>query len=189
MKRVEACSDDGYLANGHCPTVQQWVPMKSHFSRVTPYHQEIHLDRHGWRVNGGCESVARMVRADWFVLAPAEEHYYRMQHSDYLPLPRVRPDCARTADNAGRPISILYPTPGTRVYIPVDLDGRKSKVVFKAVHRDADAVLYWHIDQDYLGSTRTYHQEAVRLAPGRHLLTLVDQKGNRVSEWFTVLKK
>ena len=130
-----------------------------------------------------------MVRADWFVLAPAEEHYYRMQHSDYLPLPRVRPDCARTADNAGRPISILYPTPGTRVYIPVDLDGRKSKVVFKAVHRDADAVLYWHIDQDYLGSTRTYHQEAVRLAPGRHLLTLVDQKGNRVSEWFTVLKK
>ena len=189
MKRVEACSDDGYLANGHCPTVQQWVPRKSHFSRVTPYHEEIHLDRHGWRVNGGCESVARMVRADWFVLAPAEEHYYRMQHSDYLPLPRVRPDCARTADNAGRPISILYPTPGTRVYIPVDLDGRKSKVVFKAVHRDADAVLYWHIDQDYLGSTRTYHQEAVRLAPGRHLLTLVDQKGNRVSEWFTVLKK
>jgi len=190
MKQVEACSDDGYLANGHCPTVRQWVPRASHFSRVTPYHLELHLDRHGWRVNGGCESVARMVRADWFVLPPSQEHFYRMQHSDYLPLPRYRPDCVATAQGkAERPISILYPTPGTRLYIPVDLDGEKGRVVFKAVHRDAGAVLYWHIDQDYLGSTRTYHQEAVQLAPGRHLLTLVDQKGNRVSEWFTVLKK
>lgn len=190
MKRVEACADDGFLANGHCPTQQQWVPRESHFSRVTPNHLEIHLDRHGWRVNGRCESVARMLRADWFVLPPAEEHYFRMQHSGYLPLPRYRPDCVDAADGrAERPISILYPTPGTRVYIPVDLDGKKSRVVFKAVHRDADAVLYWHIDRSYLGSTRTFHQEAVRLAPGRHLLTLVDQKGNRVSEWFSVLKK
>ncbi|MEJ2033260.1 MAG: penicillin-binding transpeptidase domain-containing protein [Deltaproteobacteria bacterium] len=190
MKQVEACKDDGYLSNGHCIAERQWVPRESHFSQVTPYHHRIHLDKNGLRVHGRCEAVANMVHADWFVLPAAQEHYYRKQNSDYLRLPKYRPDCAHIpADGSDNPISILYPTPGTRVYIPVDLNGEKSQVIFKAVHRDADALLYWHIDQRCLGATKTYHQQAIQLAPGVHMLTIVDAEGNRVSARFTVLKK
>ncbi|HXH73058.1 MAG TPA: penicillin-binding protein 1C [Mariprofundaceae bacterium] len=190
MKQVDACTDDGFLSNGRCKSAPQWVPAESHFSRITPYHFEIHLDKKGWRVHGRCESVSNMIHTNWFVLPAAQEYYYRRQHSDFRPLPRYRPDCARIpATGPDSPISILYPTPGTRVYIPVDLDGKKSRVVFEAVHRNADAVLYWHIDDTYLGTTETYHQQSVELSAGRHVLTIVDSEGNRVSERFTVLEK
>jgi penicillin-binding protein 1C len=35
-----------------------------------------------------------MIRAQWFVLPPAEEFYYRRVHSEYRPMPALRADCA-----------------------------------------------------------------------------------------------
>jgi len=57
------------------------------------------------------------------------------------------------------------------------------------VHRDPNATLHWHLDDRYIGATRTYHQQAIDVEPGTHSLTVVDGEGNRLSRRFEVLPR
>jgi penicillin-binding protein 1C len=62
-------------------------------------------------------------------------------------------------------------------------------VVFEAAHRDPRTRVFWHLDDDYLGETRHVHQMALAPAPGKHVLTLVDETGETVQRTFTVLSR
>jgi penicillin-binding protein 1C len=188
MKEVETCKDDGYLAVNDCESERQWLPDKSHFEQVSPHHLWVHLDPSGaWRVDSGCEPVATMRHRSWFVLPPGQAHYYQKRFAHYQPLPPFRADCREQRAEVSVPIELLYPTGNTRLYVPVDLDGKPSRVVFEAVHRDGDALLFWHLDDEYLGTTRTFHQQALLPGRGMHTLTLVDEQGNRLRRRFEVL--
>jgi penicillin-binding protein 1C len=189
LKPVTVCRDDGYLATAGCATAKAWIPRDAHFERPSAHHRVVHLDPTGrWRVDARCEAVRDMAHATWFVLPAGQEYYYRRNHADYRPLPPFRPDCA-AARAGGDPLEFLYPAGETRLYIPVDLDGRKGRVVFRVAHRDPGATLYWHLDDTYLGTTATYHERAVDVGPGRHVMTVVDQDGNRVRRAFEVLAR
>jgi penicillin-binding protein 1C len=193
LRPVEVCKNDGYLATGGCETERAWTPVDSHFESVSPHQQLVHLDEEGrWRVHGRCESVERMRHERWFVLPPGQEFYYRRHQTNYRPLPPFRPDCTGYAtdgtDHRG-PMEFLYPNTGTRVYIPIDLDGTKGRVVFEVAHRDPEATVFWHLDDRFLGATTTLHEQALDIAEGAHTLTVVDQHGNRLSRDFRVLDK
>ncbi len=188
MKEVEVCRNDGYLANGACETRKELVPRSSHFDRLSPYNQRVQVTNDArYRVDSSCEPITRMRHENWFVLPPGAEHFYRRQHANYRPLPVFREGCdgARTATQA--PMEFLYPNAGTKLYIPIDLGTQKGRTVFEAVHRDANATVHWHLDDRYLGETRTYHQQAIDIAPGVHSITIVDERGNRLSRRFEVL--
>jgi penicillin-binding protein 1C len=191
LKTVQTCVDDGYLANELCTARDTQVPVRSHFDRQTPYHQLVHLDAAGrHRVDAGCNRVSEMRHVPWFVLPPAMEHYYRGQHSDYRPLPPWRADCVAGSAAAQRSVmEFLYPDASGRIYVPIDLDGTRGRAVFEVVHRDAGAVLYWHLDEDYAGRTELAHQLAVDLAAGEHSVTVVDAAGNRITRRFEVLAR
>ena len=202
MKRVEVCRNDGYLANDYCAHESQWIPANSHFDRQSPYNMLVHLDASGRsRVDSDCERVSAMRHVGWFVLPPTQEFYYRRQNAAYRELPPVRAGCSSAfAGRSGRGVmDFLYPgsssganassgpNADTQVYIPLDLDGRRGRVVFEAVHRDANAELFWHIDGHFVGSTHTFHQQALDLEPGPHVVTIVDAQGNRLERRFEVL--
>jgi penicillin-binding protein 1C len=190
MRRVEVCRNDGYLANDICEHEPQWVPANSHFDRQSPYNILVHLDASGTaRVDSSCERVASMRHVGWFVLPPAQEFYYRRNAAAYRELPPVRGDCSRTlAGRSGKSVmDFLYPNADTQLYIPFDLDGRRGRAVFEAVHRDPEAVLFWHIDGRFIGSTHTYHQQPLALEAGAHVVTIVDAQGNRLERRFEVL--
>jgi penicillin-binding protein 1C len=188
MKEVATCKDDGYLAQNDCESERQWLPDDSHFEQVSPHHLRVHLDQSGrWRVHSGCQPVARMRHRSWFVLPPGQAHYYQKRFTQYQPLPPFREDCREQLSEGNGPIDLLYPTENTRLYVPVDLDGKPSRVIFEAVHRDGDALLFWHLDDEYLGATRTFHQQALLPSRGMHTLTLVDEQGNRLQRRFEVL--
>jgi penicillin-binding protein 1C len=191
MKRVSVCSDDGFLATADCPAEQQWVPADSHFDRQSPNHLLVHVDAAGRRVDSRCESVASMQHLSWLVLPPAQEYFYRRGHAAYRELPPWRVDCrASPADAEGRPpLDFLYPDAAGKIYVPVELDGRAGRVVFEAVHRDPRAVLYWHVDERYVGRTSTIHQLSVALESGMHTVTIVDAAGNRASRSIEVLPR
>ncbi len=192
MKPVQACKDDGYLANDNCDAEEQWIPKESHFDKTTPYHQIVHLDSHGiWQVHGDCERVSRMQHKGWFSLPQGQAYYYQRYHPNYRPIPALRPDCRTHIAAAGAqgPMDLLYPLPATRIYIPIDLAEKKSRSVFEAVHARADAIIYWHLDNRYLSKTQVYHQQAIDIMPGEHVLTLVDDHGNRLVRRFEVLGK
>jgi len=187
LKRIETCVNDGFLANGSCETERLWMPRDSHFDALTPHNLRVHLDAARLRVDGDCESPAAMTHATWFVLPPAQEFYYRRAHAEYQPLPPPRPGCKALLTAARAPIALLYPEANARVLIPRELDGSRGNTVFEAVHRRPEATLYWHLDGKYLGETHTFHQQSLDIEPGEHILTLVDDTGERVARRFEVL--
>jgi penicillin-binding protein 1C len=188
MRAVEVCRNDGYLANGSCESELQRVPAASRFDRLSPFNQRVHLSADGrHRVDASCEAVDSMRHADWFVLPPAAEFYFRRQHAHYRTLPGYRQDCAGATSQS--PMDFLYPSLSTRLYIPIDFGSQKGRVVFAAAHRKPGATLHWHLDDRYLGATSTYHEQALDIAPGEHVITIVDAEGARLSRRFEVLAR
>ena len=62
-----------------------------------------------------------------------------------------------------------------------------TRVIAEAVHRDAREKLFWHLDEDYITSTKFIHQTDIFAAPGPHRLTIVDESGNMASCSFTII--
>ena len=186
LRRIETCANDGFLANGECDTETAWVPRDSHFDALSPHNLRVQLEStRRFRVDGDCESPSTMTHASWFVLPPAEEYYYRRSHAEYRPLPPSRADCRGKSDRPA--LALLYPDPNAQVLIPQELDGQRGRTVFEAVSRRREATIYWHLDGQYLGETHTFHQQSLDIDPGEHILTVVDDAGERVARRFQVI--
>jgi penicillin-binding protein 1C len=190
MKQVEVCRNDGFLANGACDSEAQSIPKSSHFDRLSPYNVAVHLDASRRnRVDSSCEQVGSMRHENWFVLPAGPEFYFRKQHASYRSLPAFRSGCAGGASSDQSPMEFLYPNASTRLYIPIDFNTERGRTVFEAVHRDPNAVLRWHLDDRYVGETRVFHQQALDISTGSHVITIVDEAGHRLSRRFEVLGK
>jgi penicillin-binding protein 1C len=190
MKQVEVCRNDGFLSNGACESQPESIPKSSHFDRISPYNVSVHLDaQRGFRVDSSCERVDRMRHENWFVLPPGPESYFKKTHASYRPLPSFRTDCSGATTAEQNPMEFLYPNLSTRLYIPIDFNTERGRTVFEAVHRDPNAVLRWHLDDQYVGETRVFHQQALDISTGTHVITIVDAAGHRLSRRFEVLGK
>ncbi|MFZ2899317.1 MAG: penicillin-binding protein 1C [Saprospiraceae bacterium] len=186
MKRVAVCRQSGYLPLPICPADTLWLPAVAQEGTACPYHQMAHLDPSMQRqVNSSCMPPSEMVHEPWFVLPPLEEHYYVQQHPEYKLLPPFLEGCDQS--EAGLPMQLIEPKVNTRIYIPRNLDGTLSRTVFRAAHRRPEAVLFWHIDDHYVGKTEQFHNLELSPEPGDHILTLVDDQGNRLQRKFTIL--
>ena len=188
LRRIDTCENDGYLATGACTATRAWVPANSHFDLLTPHNLRVNLGADGkQRVDSNCESPGRMRQANWFVLPPAQEFYFRRVHAGYRPLPAMRADCSSAPRDSRPALALLYPDPNSKVLIPKELDGRRGRTVFEAVSRRREATVYWHLDGQYLGETHTFHQQSLDIDPGEHILTVVDDEGERVARRFQVI--
>jgi penicillin-binding protein 1C len=62
-----------------------------------------------------------------------------------------------------------------------------GKVVFELAHRNPGAVVYWHLDGEYVGSTKGTHHLLLNPPQGRHFLTIVDEDGESINHSFDVI--
>jgi len=189
LKKMNICKQSGFKASSNCPDiVSEMVPPAGEKTTLCPFHKMIHLDGTGnYRVTDQCERVTDMQHKSWFVLPPAMEYYYKIKNSDYKPLPPFKPGCENTG--ASSTMELIYPKNNATVYIPLELDGQRGKIILNAAHRNANAKIYWHIDDAYVATTKNYHQLAISPKPGKHTLTLVDENGERLVQYFIVLDK
>lgn len=185
LEAAVVCRQSGYLASHVCPDRDTlMIPRSAAAGEVCPYHQIVNLSRDlRYRVTADCCDPAEIVRLPMFILPPAQEWYYKKQHPDYRPLPPLHPGLSGSGAG-GNPIEIVYPQPGRVLVAPKSLEGEAQNLIFTAIHRDRNAVLYWHIDDQYVGATTLEHKISVRPAPGRHRLTLIDEHGARQSVAF-----
>ncbi|MBL7798143.1 MAG: penicillin-binding protein 1C [Saprospiraceae bacterium] len=191
MVQAAVCRQSGFRANQYCEADSVWIPKKGLNARACPYHQLLHLDPTGaWQVHSACEAPDAMQHRPWFVLSPLQEYYFVRKNPAYLPPPPFRADCiaAQTAPEQTS-MQLIYPKDPTRIYVPVDLDGRLSSTVFQVAHRKPGTEIHWHLDGAYLGSTKTFHSMALQPPVGKHTLALVDQDGNRVEQAFEIIGK
>ena len=186
MERVAICRRSGYKASPDCDLVDTlYVPLSGQLTGLCPYHRTIHLSYdEQYRVNSTCEATDRMVARSWFVLPPAQEYYYRSYNADYMPLPPWKPGCE---SDEGRQIEIIYPESGAILYLPKGFSGEREKFIFRAAHTEEEVVVYWHLDETYLGQTVGLHEIACEVGAGKHLLTLTDILGNQQKIQFDVI--
>jgi penicillin-binding protein 1C len=189
MVRIAVCRESGCRAGENCTHVDTtWVPKTGLKAPVCAYHQLVHLDAtKKWQVTAACEAPGNMVHQSWFVLPPSMEYYYKTKDYQYQSLPPFRADCADLLQQ--KPMELIYPKDGSRVYIPLEADGRRGRMICNAAHRQAGIKIFWHLDDIYIGETKDYHQMALNPSPGKHILTLVDANGNRLQSRFEVLDK
>ena len=186
MIEMVVCQKSGHRASIFCDeTLVMQVAKGAINSQPCPYHRNIHLSKDlKYRVNSDCVSVDEIISTSWFVLPPAMEWYYKAKNMDYKPLPPIHADCL--ASETVQQMDIIYPQSGLTIVLPRQLDGSEGQVVFRAAHRRSDAIIFWHVNNEFIGSTRAPHQIPASPPPGNHRLILVDDAGNTVTEGFTV---
>ncbi len=185
MVEIPVCAHSGYRAGALCPVDSMRVPRTGLRGLSCAYHQRIHLDPSGqYRVNASCALPNEMKSRGWFVLPPIEASYFQFNHPDYKPLPPWKEGCMIPQEENN--MQLIYPKPEARILIPVDLNGEPSRLILKAAHRRASSTIYWHLDAEYLGSTRHFHELSVLPDPGNHELVLVDDQGERLSCFFEI---
>lgn len=175
MESAEVCRRSGHRASEWCrssgdPVDTVRIPRAGIASALCPFHKPI--------TSGGATK-------GWFVLPPAAEYYYRQAASDYAVPPAV---------TGSRPLELIYPQHNAVLYLPKGFAGGKSateKFVFRAAHRSDSATVHWHMDNVYVGSTRSSsaagHTLTIAPTAGEHRLTIVDDEGNTQRIRFTVL--
>lgn len=160
-----AAVDSGSAADG-VDTVD--MPKAGLSTPLCPYHYPVATDR---GVVG------------WFVLPPAAEYFHRRRGGDYAAVP------PSSNMALGSPLELIYPEHEAVLYLPRGFDG-DEQFVFRAAHRGDTATIYWSIDDNYLGATRSDmpdgHRIGVSATAGVHILTVVDDAGNRRKIRFTV---
>lgn len=189
LRKIAVCSKSGYPASDLCEQVDSmWVAEKGTEMQTCPYHIRVHLDQEErYRVSSDCYPVSQLVTRSWFVLPPAQEWYYRNAHADYRTLPPLHPKCLNTESH--NPIELIYPAKNTEIVIARQLSGDEGSAVFQAVHRDKHTTIFWHIDNEYVGTTFNEHRIALAPRVGVHHLYLVDESGNSLTARFTVKDK
>lgn len=187
LKHISTCQSSGLRNQSHCHSLDSiWVHPNGLRSLACPYHQAISVDASGrYQLTRSCAHEGVVRDSSWFVLPPVEEWYYRQNNAQYRPLPPFLPGCNPGAQE--KALDVIYPEKNAALLIPIDLDGKPSRLVLKAAHRRPSTTIYWHLDERYLGETANQHEMEILAAPGDHELTLVDEKGNSVERAFRII--
>ncbi len=188
MVKVPICRQSGMRATQICQPVDTvWIPASGLKTSPCPYHRLIHLDQTGsYQVTDACESPDKMQHVSWFVLPPIEEWYYKSTNLTYLKLPPFKKDCNTSTTN---PMEVIYPEKDAIIYIPKEFSGKKGKIIFKIAHRQSETQIFWHIDNQYMGTTAGINEMGFEIAEGKHTLTVVDELGNSITTPFTITDK
>ena len=187
MLPVEVCRESGYRASVNCnETDTIMVPATCLNSASCPYHIKLHLDANRqYLVNADNYPQNQIVNENWFVLSPAMEYYYVRHHPGYRILPKWLPGASQ--GNQIQMMELIYPDDRLMVYLPKSNEGKNGQVIFQAANRRAGATIFWHLDENYLGSTKDFHQMSCSPLPGNHKLVIVDELGNSSTRYFKVV--
>ncbi len=187
LMEIPVCSLSGQRASSYCDKVDSLaVPGAGLSSSVCAYHKLIHVSLdEKYRLHSECASLSEMKPVNWFVLPPVQEYYFKSRNLSYRSLPAYRKDC--TDPSSVTSMDIIYPKVKSKIYLPVQLDGTAGSTVFEAAHRSSSAVIYWHLDGQFIGSTKKIHHFSIAPGQGEHIITLVDDSGMTLQRAFTVI--
>jgi penicillin-binding protein 1C len=184
---ISVCPESGLRANEFCPSsIKSTVPTSCLEKSACPYHQKIHVDQsETYRVSDECVPVFEMKHPVWFILPPLNAQYYQLHHPNYKDLPQWMDGCG--VNSSRQNFYLRYPTEKSRIQLSRDLDGTKGEVILEASCRNKSTTIYWHLDDQFLGTTSTFHQMSATPEPGIHRLTLVDELGSTQTVSFEVI--
>ncbi|MEX1191191.1 MAG: penicillin-binding protein 1C [Brumimicrobium sp.] len=188
LRSISICAESGHRNTANCTKIDT-VQAHKNMVRTTPcnFHETILTDEtEQYQYNVDCEPASSTKFVTRFVLPPLQAWYYKSSHPEYRTLPPFHPSCesSRTTNR----ISIVYPENGSELVATKDLNSNENGFVFEVVHQASDSQLFWHIDDKFIGTTAVIHKVNFLPTPGKHQLTVLDEKGNQAKVNFEVLE-
>ncbi|MCZ2337991.1 MAG: penicillin-binding protein 1C [Chitinophagales bacterium] len=181
---IRICSHSGKIAGPLCNQTKVMDVSKMSYRYVPcTWHKVVGLDAQGLALSEDCLSNA--VKLDtFFTLPPYMEYYYKQAHINYRIIPAFSPACSR----GEQPLKIIYPNQGVKVFLPKESVSKQQDIVMKAYHRDDKAVLYWFVNDQYIGTTNNGHHEMLfKSKKGHYQLYITDQNGHNESVKFDII--
>lgn len=186
LQAVTVCPESGNIKGRYCEDADTLLVCKKAADfPVCAYHQMISVtEDETERVNIDSNRTGNTKTLSWFVLPPSWEWFYARKHPEYKPLPPLQNITSEyLRDN---PIAFIYPSGTGAVILPRQMDGSKGKVILEATHRNTDMTLFWHLDEEFLGTTRTFHQMEIASGTGKHRILILDEQGNSLSRTIEI---
>jgi penicillin-binding protein 1C len=184
LKYSVLCTESGMAPNPFCPAGQVELPINGKVPNVCDYHQNILINNKKERVYIHCAETP-VKDTVWFHIDPIAGYYYKKTHQNYEPLPPFSQSCQSESEKM---LDIIYPSSGIKIIVPKNLNGEEEKVLFEAAHLNKEAIVYWHLDDKFVGKTQSQHQLSMYVSLGKHVLLVIDDKGNSVKNSFSVYK-
>lgn len=185
MQLVEICEQSGHRASPNCENkLEKFIQIAGLKTAPCPYHILVHLDKdEQYQVNSSCEDFNTMVHRSWFVLPPLMEYYYKAKNPFYKPLPPFREDCLGERMIG---MEFIYPKENNTIFLPKDFDGQANDLILKVAHSKPETLVFWYLNERYLGSTTDIHEFAIQPKQGKHVITVVDAFGNESKRWIEI---
>ena len=178
---AEICCQSGHLKGRFCEDIDTVLVLPEGLrTDACPYHVQVNLTPdEKFRVYENCVETTATVQRSWFVLPPAWAWYYKQYNPNYKSLPTFKPGCG---EGSSQPMQFIYPQGNnSRIKLPKQLDGTKTGLTLELAHSKRTAVVFWHLNNEYIGSTSDFHKMSVMPSSGRHSITVVDEDGNTIS--------
>ena len=102
-----------------------------------------------------------MITKSWFVLPPVMEWYYKSKNINYQNLPPYREDCEDASQD--KRMDFIYPKSNTKIILTKDFEGKLQPAIIKVAHSNSNAELFWYLDDQYVGNTKTFHEKPILL--------------------------
>jgi penicillin-binding protein 1C len=186
FEEVELCAITGYVGGPACPKkISSIRPTRARAMKICPYHQLIQVDSDGENeVCSYCWETGHHEQSILFY-PPGVLQHIRDKGNIVEKLPPHKLNCP--VNGGKQAIEILYPKNGMRVKQSRDFNGELQDLIFQAAHSHPDQLLYWYLDDEFLGITKEKHKLNTMTSSGRHILTVVDSHGNKTSCRFEAL--
>lgn len=181
LKRIELCATSGLLPTPICPINHEEIPFVATLQETCTYHNAVLVNQENERVYRDC-AIGPVKDSTLFQLDPIAGYYYWPKHPRQAAQLPLAESCKTHENSSG--FAIMYPNRNADLIIPKNLKGEIEQVQLKATHTDPDAKLYWHLDNEYLGMTRSTHEIRVTLTAGPHSLSVVDDSGYQQKQLF-----
>ena len=183
----KTCSQSGMRAGQYCKEITtEKACEKSNNTQTCKYHVPIMLDKtNTFRVHSDCYSVLEMQKKVFFVLPPIMAYYYESANLIFDKVPAYSAEC-KTKLPTLHNMEMIYPLENTRIKIIRDLDGEEVKTVFELAHHQPNTSVYWHLDGEFLGTTKNHHKIELLAKPGKHIIHAIDENGEQVQVAFIV---
>lgn len=183
FKKQKLCAITGKIPNENCPSIESSMPDIADLEPQCSSHSIVFLNEKGQQANRDCaENLKDTV---WFHLDPVAGYFYRLNHPSYRPLPSFSDDCGFRENQR---IAIIYPTDGAKILLPKNFSGVREALQLQATHAEGNSILYWHLNESYIGSTTNQHRITITPTEGQHKLLVMDEDGNEVSVIFSIEK-
>lgn len=185
---AEVCRQSGYLKSRFCNDVDTVLILSQGIRTPScPYHHLVHLTPdEKYRVYTSCLDSEETIEKSWFTLPPVWEWYYKAVHPSYQVLPPFKEGCG---EDYRQPMQFIYPQMNAEILLAKQLEGSEGSLTLDLVHSNKEAIIYWHMDGNYLGETQFIHKFTISPKDGEHNVTVVDNQGNTQSVHFSTTSK